>query len=238
MKTRFILLLCAALAAASFTGCKKVNGKGGVVTRNYDLPHFSRVHLSGIGRVELIKDANLFAEVKTHENLFDALRLEVTDGKLEIGTRNGYSIGKYDELTYYVHAPVIDAVNISGSGNITGGDGIAAASFLAKVSGSGDIHISGLAASLVEADISGSGNIHLGGISENTKMVVSGSGNIKGFDLTSAHTEARISGSGNIDTRTTTSLDVNISGSGNVNYKGQPSINVNISGSGNLQNAN
>ena len=238
MKIRFFLFLLASSAVA-FTGCQRINGKGAVETRHYDLSGFNEVELSNQGDVELVTDANSFVEVETHSNLFEALNLKVDGNVLKIDTKKGYSIGKFDKLTYYVHAPLIRRVDISGSGNIKGGDGIAVTeNFKANVSGSGNIEVSGIVATDTEANISGSGNITLAGTTTNATLKISGSGNISAFGLTSQATKATISGSGNIETRTEQSLDVDISGSGDVHYKGHPSINMNGSGSGNLKDAN
>lgn len=236
MKTR-LLFFVLATSALGFVGC--TNGTGEVETRHYDLTGFNEVDLSNQGDVVLVTDANSFVEVETHPNLFKVLDLKVDDGELKIRTKKGSSIGKYEKLTYYVHAPSIRKVEVSGSGSISGGGGIAVVDhFEAEVSGSGEISITGIVAQTVEADISGSGNISLSGNTPSAELEVSGSGNVRAFELISAATKARISGSGNIETTTTDDLDVNISGSGNVRYKGTPSINMNGSGSGNLTNAN
>lgn len=236
MKTRFLYFFLAASAIA-IVGC--TNGKGEVETRHFDLGGFNEVELSNEGHVELVTDVNSFVEVETHGNLFKALDLKVEGNKLKIRTKKGYSIGKYDKLTYYVHAPSIRKVDVSGSGSMNGGGGFAVVDhFEAEVSGSGDISITGIVSQTVDADVSGSGNISLAGNTPNAHLEVSGSGNIRAFELVSASTHADISGSGNIETTTTDNLDVEISGSGNVRYKGQPVINMNGSGSGNLTNAN
>lgn len=238
MKTQVIGFVLAASTIA-FVGCKRVNGKGEVETRHYDLSNFDEVDLSGVGDVQIITDANSFVEVETHANLFEALEIRVDEDDLKIGTKKGYNIGKYDKLTIYVHAPRIEHVEVSGSGTITGSGAFAVVeSFDADVSGSGEINIAGIVAQSVDADVSGSGNIRLAGTASNAELEVSGSGNIRAFDLTSTNTEAQVSGSGNVETTTTGSLNVRISGSGNVSYKGQPSINVSGSGSGNVTNAN
>jgi len=238
MKLRIALVACAVVAAGAFTGCKRINGKGEVQTRNYPLTGFNKVDLSNQGNVELVTDVNQFVDVKANENLFDILRIEVKDGRLELDTKSGYSIGNYDELTFYVHAPVLKEVSVSGSGDMNGGNGITDTNFLAKVSGSGEIKINGISGGYTEANISGSGDITLGGTTTQSKLTISGSGNIHAFNLNSGTTEARISGSGNIETTTNIALNVVISGSGNVKYKGHPSINTQISGSGNLTDAN
>lgn len=227
-----------ASAAVGFVGC--TNGKGEVEIRHYDLSGFDEVDLSNQGNVELVADVNSFVEVETHPNLFKVLDLKVDNGELKLRTKKGQSIGKYDKLTFYVHAPLIRKVEVSGSGSVKGGPGIAVGieEFEAEVSGSGEINIVGIVAQRVDADISGSGNVALSGNTPNAELEVSGSGNIRAFELVSAKTRARISGSGNIETTTTDNLDVNISGSGNVRYKGTPTININSSGSGNLTNAN
>ncbi len=167
-------------------GCQRINGKGEVETRHFDLGGFNEVDLSNEGHVELVTDVNSFVEVETHGNLFEALDLKVDGNELKIKTKKGYSIGKYDKLTYYVHALDIRKVDVSGSGSMNGGGGFAVVDhFEAEVSGSGDISITGIVAQTVDADVSGSGNISLAGNTPNAHLEVSGSGNIRAFELVS-----------------------------------------------------
>lgn len=238
MRIYTAIIFTAITCAIAFTGCKRVNGKGAIITQNYDLTGFDKVELSNQGDVVLVQDANQFVEVKTHENLFEALEIKVDGGRLEIGNKKGYSIGKYEELTYYVHMPNIIEANISGSGNITGDNMITGTHFLAKVSGSGNITMGNLNTESTEANISGSGDINLSGATLSSKLTISGSGKIAAFGLSSVDTDVNVSGSGDVETTTTGTLDINISGSGTVKYKGTPTINSNVSGSGDVINAN
>lgn len=239
MKQKVSLFIALAISTSVFIGCKKINGKGAIVSQTYDLSGFEKIDLSNTGDVVTVYDVNQYVEVKTHENLFEALEIKVDNGRLKIDTKKGYSIGKYDELTYYVHSSAINEVNVSGSGNILVVDGTSSTgSFKATISGSGSVTAENLSVSTAEANISGSGNTHFDGQTNQANLKISGSGNIYSFGLISQSTDANISGSGNIETTTNNSLDVSISGSGNVKYKGTPVIDVNISGSGNITNAN
>ena len=187
----------------------------------------------------LVVDTEEFVEVKSNQNVIDALKLEVKGTTLHVKTKPGKNIGKYDELTIFVHAPRLSKVETSASGNITGGNGIAPPGFEAKTSASGNITITDIASQDVDAETSASGNITLSGVANKCDFEVDASGNIHAFGLVSNETEAETSASGNIETTTNNILKVKISASGNVSYKGTPpTIQIDDSASGSVINAN
>jgi hypothetical protein len=233
---RTILGVFSIVTVVSLSAC--INGKGDVVTKNFPLTGFDKVDFSTQGEVILVVDQNQFVEVKSNQNIIDALKLEVRGTTLHIETKSGKNIGKYDELTIFVHAPRINKVETSASGNITGGNGIAGPGFEAKTSASGNITITEIASQDVDAETSASGNITLSGVANKCDFETDASGNIHAFGLESNETEAEVSASGNIETRTKNSLKIKISASGNVSYKGNPTLNVDNSGSGNVIDAN
>lgn len=214
------------------------NGKGELVTKNFDLSNFDKVELHTKGELFIIVDQNQYLEVEAQQNIIDILKIDVKDGRLIIKEKPGKNIGKYDELNYYVHAPSIREVKTSASGNITAENGVSASEFSAKTSASGNIHIVGLNCQQVNASCSASGNITLNGTTNSADLSLSASGNIRAFGLTSGTTKAKTSASGNIETTTTNQLEAHISASGDVLYKGQPSLDIDDNGSGSIVNAN
>ena len=234
---RIIAGIFSIITIVSLSSC--VNGKGEVVTKTFPLTGFDKVDFSTQGEVILVVDDEQFVEVKSNQNIIDALKLEVSGTTLHIKTKSGKNIHKYDELTIFVHAPRINKVETSASGNITGGNGIAGPGFEAKTSASGNITITGIDSQDVDAETSASGNITLSGVSNKCDFEVDASGNIHAFGLESNETEAETSASGNIETRTNNVLRIKISASGNVSYKGTPpTLEIEDDASGSVINAN
>lgn len=87
--------------------------------------------------------------------------------------------------------------------------------------------------------LSGSGNIFLSGNAHNSDMKISGSGNIKTYDLAAQNCEVRLSGSGNAKVHAVQALYAHVSGSGGIYYKGNPEkVKSKVTGSGDVVSRN
>lgn len=230
------LILISLFSVLFIYGCTK--GKGEIVVQYFSPETFSKIELNISGELILVADQNQFIEVHSHQNIIDILKIETQSGRLIIKTQPGKKIGKFDELTFYVHTPAIEAITNSASGNISGGDSVEATSLVLKTSASGNINITGINCQSIDAKASASGNIKLSGSAENATFDVSGSGGISAFDLTALNTIAKTSSSGNIETSTVNNLNAKITGSGNIFYKGNPTITTEDNSSGSLINSN
>ena len=140
-------------------------------------------------------------------------------------------------IEIFVTAPEIDALAISGSGDIIGDGDIESRILNLAVSGSGDISLPDLKAERVKASISGSGDIEIGGngAAEDLSVAISGSGDFKGADFETTDVVIRIAGSGNAYVHAEESLNVRVAGSGDVRYRGNPRIDKSVAGSGSVK---
>lgn len=224
------------VVATALMAC--VNGKGDVTTETLGLNGFTKIDHGIKGDVILVKDDNQFVEVAAQQNIHDVLKVEVDGGTLKLRTKNGKSIGKYDELTFYVHAPFIEDVKIGGSGTVTGGNGITGARFTTKISANGQLKMTDLDVDYTEVIISGSGTAELSGHSDKSDFGVGSAGRVATFNLSSDVTNVQLKGNGSIETTTNVKLDVLISGSGGVYYKGNPQVVSKITGNGILVKVN
>jgi hypothetical protein len=216
-----------------------VNGKGDIVTETIGISGFTKIEHGTKGDVILVKDDNQFVEIIGQQNIIDILKLEVDGGKLKIKTKGGKSIGKYDQLTFYVHAPFIEEVKVSSAGTVTGGEGITGDNFSGVVSSNGKLEINDLDAEFVEAVVSGSGRLTLRGTATNAEFGVGSSGAIAGFELAVANNKVELRGNGIIETTTNSTLEVRLLGNGAIYYKGNPTISTPVNnGQGVLIDAN
>lgn len=224
------------LVAIIFTAC--VNGKGDVVMHTYDATGFTKIDLGIKGDMVLVKDSSQFVEVSTQQNIHDILNITVDAGTLKIRTKSGKSIGKYEELKFYVHAPYIDNIRQAGSGAITGDTGIVSSDFSCRIVNDGRIELSGLALTHIEVIIAGAGSVKLEGTCANSEFGVGSSGRVQAFGLKSGTTDVQLKGNGSIETWTEDKLTVYISGTGGVYYKGNPVVSQTITGNGVLIKVN
>jgi hypothetical protein len=209
MKTRSILVLAiflsgSTLAVAQHREVRKVES-------------FTKISFGFAGTLYLKQGSPQKVEIEGDADILKEIETEVSGGKLRIGTEDKWfnRNSKGEKITVYITVPTIEAVAVSGSGNIIGQGTVKANDLSLNVSGSGSMDLEYDATGNVNADVSGSGTL-------NAK------GNCKGFD-------SDVSGSGRvvIAARIDNTADFGISGSGKIQASGSADlVKANISGSG------
>jgi hypothetical protein len=222
-----------------FSSCKKINGKGDVVTETRDASGFRGISLAIDGDVHFTPDSVYHLEISGQQNILDVIETNVDGGTLTIKVRDNNTLGSHDPIVVTVSAPSVSTLTISGSGAMYVEAPWIGSSFTLNISGSGNLHAGEIDVNSLRANISGSGSIsaNTGTIITET-LVISGSGSIEFAGVMSNDTYATISGSGNITAWVVNYLEATISGSGNIYYKGSPTIKTHISGSGKIEQIN
>lgn len=193
------------------TGCGE-KGSGVKKTEVRTPGSFSKIQLRSSADVTVKIGYPQSVEVVTDDNLLSLITTDVSGDKLSIGSKGSYNTRLGVKIQ--IQVPNLNEVAISGSGDmeITG---LKEKSFVAKISGSGEIVVEGVATE-VEAAVSGSGDIDLG-------------------KLTSDKARASVSGSGDIEVNASKTLTASISGSGDIKYHGSPTVVKKVSGSGSVE---
>ena len=232
MKTKkfFMLLVAVAFVSQSCFHSNRIEGNCNEITVHRIVGEFTGVYCCGSLDVRLINDTACFVEIDGESNLIPYIDTDVHNGILKIEVQSWRNLDPNYPLVIYVHAPLINSVELSGSGSIFS-DTLHAQYMDVDLSGSGDINLI-VQTTSIDANISGSGGISLLGSATNADFKISGSGNIHAFSFPVSECMADISGSGSMYLNVATLLDVVISGSGNVHYYGNPTVNVNVLGSG------
>lgn len=216
MKT-FTFTILALLISFSAFSQDVIKGSGKIITQEKNLEAFASVSSTSSFEVNIIQGASQKVTVSGYENLVDLVDLLVSDGKLRISfkkQRNQYINNVNIKVNIVI--PELNAITLSGSGDI-------------------DIENFKNSKSL-KCNVAGSGNISFKNCSYTTStLAVNGSGNIDAFSLTTNDAAVTLNGSGNVDINCTTNLDVSIAGSGNVNYSGNAKVTQSIAGSGNVR---
>jgi len=212
----------------------RVKGSGNVIDKTRTVNSFEKIAVSGSFDVLLVKGKSEKLDIKIEDNLLEYLITEVKDGQLKIKWKKGANIStrKGVEITVYFNS--LNAINLSGSGEIESEEVIKANSFEMAVSGSGDIDIS-IESDVVIASVSGSGDLDLEGKVNSFEAKVSGSGDISAYGLISENANLKVSGSGGITITVNKVLKAVVVGSGDIEYKGNPEKeDIKVSGSGNV----
>ena len=221
-----------------------------------DVKNFTKISFGFPGKLYLKQGSPQKVELEGDQDVLEEIDTEVDNGRLKIG-REGkwFNRGNDDKITVYITVPNIEAVSVSGSGDIIGQSKIRTNDLDLNVSGSGSLSIEAEARGDVQANVSGSGDMVLKGHFESLESDVSGSGRVV-LDATIDNTaDFGISGSGKIEASgaadevkatisgsgkvlaadlQTNRCEVRISGSGDVEINVTNELNANISGSGSV----
>ncbi|NKI31910.1 head GIN domain-containing protein [Croceivirga thetidis] len=237
MKKVLTLSLALITIAASAQWGKRVKGNGNVVTIERSVGEYNAVSSAGWFDVELVAGNEGELTLKGESNLLEFIKTEVKDGRLVIKTTKGVNLKPSNwNSGILITVPVeqIEAVSLSGSGDVVSKTTLKADNFKASVAGSGDVSLT-VEANNLKSNLSGSGDIDLEGSANNFEVSVAGSGDIKAFDLEADYVNAKVSGSADIKVTANKELVARVSGSGDITYKGNPTkIDTKSSGSGDI----
>lgn len=188
-----------------------VKGSGVAASETRDVAPFGSVELAGSNNVVVRVGEQQSVVVKADENLIDRVTTRVQSGKLVIGNTPG-SYSTKSPMSVEVSVPTLNALTLSGSGNIVVG-GIDAASLTVTLPGSGTLTASGTTTRL-DVTVSGSGMVQFGRLVANDVQAV-------------------VSGSGTVFVTAIESLDASVPGEGTIVYTGNPpDVTRSITGTG------
>ncbi|MCH4823330.1 DUF2807 domain-containing protein [Gramella lutea] len=200
---------------------EKVKGNGDLTSTNRNTGPYDEIQLVGSMNVELISGKEGTVKVEAESNLQEFIVTEVKNGTLKISTEDGYSLYPKEKLLITVPVEAVNAVSVTGSGDLWTKDVLKATNMKVQVTGSGDMKLE-LEVQDLEGAVTGSGDVKLKGRSQNFECTVTGSGDFEAYDLEAENVEARVSGSGDIMVYASKSLKAKVSGSGDIVYKGNP----------------
>ncbi len=183
-------------------------------TRNVET--FTGVSFGGAGKVFITVGPKASVVLEADAATLGRTRTEVENGVLRIRARNddGFFSGRGDVVAH-ITVPELRQ---------------------ARVSGSGDLKVTGLNGGETELSISGSGSVEADGKLKALDLDISGSGSAKMDGLVVDEASVAISGSGSAVVDVRDDLNVRVSGSGSVRYLTQPKdVSTSISGSGSVR---
>ncbi len=246
------VLLCTSLACGP-AGVGGVHGSGYMDEKAFEVAGFDEVELGTIGQLTIKLGDEETLRVEAEENLLEYFEVEVRDDKLHIDSRDGVGLWPTRPVNFYLTVKSLEAVELSGSGNIEVTDDLEADAFATTIGGSGNVTLAKVSAPTVVFTVDGSGNIEGSGVDADTLTVkisgsgkimvdggeaarqtvtIAGSGTYQAEELDSQEAEVQIPGSGSATLTATEDLTAHISGSGDIRYIGEPTVNQTVTGSG------
>lgn len=220
---------------ADFFPCVKPSGKA--VEEFRFTKEFHNVHLTLHSNVHIRQGSEFNISIKAAQNILDLVDIHSNGTTLYIENSRCVRT-RANDINIYITMPELEAVRLSGSGNIYVQTPFEGNNGHVEVSGSGNVYFPEAWYENFHVALSGSGNVNLAGACIRNTIQVTGSGKISAFGMVSREANVRISGSGNVNLHVTDYLEARISGSGNINYIGNPSVSVRITGSGKFNHVN
>lgn len=236
MKKAIILLAVLVLSTSCVQSqwFSRTKGNGNVVNKTRNVGDYDQISVAGSFDVNLVSGTEGKLAIKIEDNLLEFLITEVVNGKLKIKWKKGTNVSSRKGVYITVPFKDLDAVTMSGSGDIIGEDTINAADFYTSVSGSGDITLK-VKANNVISKVTGSGDVTLTGSTKTLETRVTGSGDYHGFGLSADSVTAKVTGSGDVSIVANNELNARVTGSGDIEYRGNPEKqDTKVTGSGDI----
>lgn len=187
-------------------------GNGVPAAASRTVEDFSRINLTGLGRVVVAIGAPSELHITGDENIIPLIQTSVDDGVLAIGPQE--NIIPDLPLIITVSVPRLTAVEMAGSGEFI---------------------VTGLNNERFVLEVTGVGRVELTGQTTNLTVAMPGAGEINTLELTAAHADVSLTGAGQAEINATETLDVEIASVGSVRYTGNPTITQEITGLGRLE---
>lgn len=195
---------------------------------------FSAVNLSAPVNVNLVQGDTEGLVLEGDEAALADLETVVEQGALKIRKISRMDIPAMSKVRVTVNARVIEALRISGSGDITAAR-LHATTLKIAVSGSGDVRIAELDAGTLDVSVAGSGDVLAAGKADTLSTSIAGSGDVKVGKLAARTAKVSIAGSGDVVVWAREQLSVSLVGSGDVRFYGDPEVKRTIVGSGSVR---
>lgn len=232
-----VLFIASSPVQAQWWGSSEtVKGNGEMTSEKRNTGDYDEISLVGSMDVELVLGSEGNLTIEAESNLQEYITTEVNGGTLKISIEKGYNLRPTRNKGIKVTVPFkdLDAVEVTGSGDLWNSATITTRNFSTKLTGSGDIKLD-LEVENLEGAVTGSGDIKLRGKARDFDCKVTGSGDFKAYDLRAENVEATVMGSGDIQISANKKLKAKVMGSGDIKYKGNPeNQDFKTSGSGSI----
>jgi hypothetical protein len=187
-----------------------VRGSGIPVSQTRVVPPFRGVELAGSNIVTVAVGVPQSVVVHADSNLVSHVTTRVAAGTLVIGTTGSFSTRT--PMKVELGVPSLAALRLSGSGQIS---------------------VTGISASRLTVTLPGSGLIYASGAAAQLDVTLSGSGEAQLGQLIASDVHADVAGSGMVQVTATKSLDAAVPGTGAIIYSGNPPrVTTSVTGSG------
>ena len=180
-----------------------IEASDNVVTKEYKLKPFEKVHMRCVGAVELIQDEKKSGtvELTAPENYIELSKFENNGNELEIDFAKQHINIHTRNVKIKVYTNDLLAL---------------------KNSGASSIRMDSLDTDKIEIVNSGVGSITIGGLADDVTLHNSGVGSINAENLKALNVKANVSGVGSITCYASERIEGKVTGVGSLKYAGNP----------------
>ena len=207
-------------------------GSGKSATELRPAGDVTEVVLSGTGDVVVTQGPAPRVTVTADDNLLPLLATETKGRRLHL--RATAAIRPKTKIVYTVVLPRLEAVTVSGAGNVTV-ERRTDEALKVKLSGAGTATLRDVTYQTLALDLSGAGKATAAGSTTRATLKLSGAGKVDAAGLKVNAADVNISGAGQATVWAEAELKTRLSGAGTVKYKGSPNIEQKVSGAGRVQ---
>jgi hypothetical protein len=232
-----IVAVMAACAGQTFASPLPVAKTHHIEKQDRHISGFSAINVAGSFDVYIMQGSTESVKVEADDDVIDNIITEVKGGTLKIYTKsnNGFNWSWGDKKRVVrVTAKNLNAISLTGSGDVYFKEGIRAQTLTVNLNGSGDI-TGKIDVKKLESSLVGSGDITLAGHADVSTVTVSGSGDYSGRGLITNQTAVKVVGSGDASVYASQQIDASVAGSGDIRYTGGAKhISTSKAGSGDI----
>jgi len=202
---------------------QKIKGNGTVVKQDRTITSFKSLLIEGACNVIITQGAIESISIEADDNIQKYILTENSGNNLTIKLEKGIAIESSTKMNVYLTIKNIDALVISGIGNVECTTPLLLDRLNLIKSGAGNTKLY-LSCSALDAIISGVGSVKMIGHIADASINISGAGSLKAYDLIIQNLKIKKSGVCNVHVFAEKEIDIETSGTGDIYYKGNAKV--------------
>ncbi len=212
---------------------EQVEGSGNVVEETRAVRDFSRVRLSGFGRLHIERGETESLRIEAEDNFMQYITTEVKGEELNIRWQKNIVVTNKNPINFYLTVKSLDTITLDGAGDIAAPD-MRAETFSVNANGAGNFDLLNLDADKLVVTLSGAGNVLVTGAATAQTVKINGIGRYQARDLASEKATVEINAAGSATVRVSKDLNATINGAGSIDYYGNPTVSQRVNGIGRI----
>jgi hypothetical protein len=219
-KITFKIVLVILSIITTFPLVAQIRGNGEITKQNHNIGSFDAIKVDGARTVYLTQGDSFSVEVETDSNIQEYVTVEVKGSTLNFGF-NTNKIKKYKVLNFYVTAPDIKQIRVSGASDMISKGTLSGDDLKIIVSGASDIILDVDYKSII-TKVSGASDVTLTGVTVSSVVESSGASDFHGKNLVSTSSVVNASGASSCFVNAKSNLSYQVSGASEVRYASVP----------------